>query len=69
MAVYRPIKEKRQTPNARTTKTAHTSGCITYGYINNPTRIRLICYLQSTLCWIQGQSLYILKTKTGYKWY
>ena len=69
MVVYQPIKEERQTPNTKTTETAHTSRYITYGYINNPARIRLICYLQSTLYWIQGWSPHILKTKTGYKWY
>ena len=45
MAVYWFIKEERQTPNTRTTETAHISGCTTYGYSNNPARIRLIYYL------------------------
>jgi hypothetical protein len=50
MAVYQPIKEERQTPNTKITKTAYTSGYIIYSYSDNLTRIRLIYYLQSTLC-------------------
>jgi hypothetical protein len=38
MEVYRPIKKERQASKARITKSTHTKGYTTYGYINSKAR-------------------------------
>ena len=49
MAVYQPIKEKRQFSNSRITEMAYTSGYLTCCNINNLIRLNPIYYLQSAL--------------------
>ena len=49
MAVRQFSLKERRFSNAGTVKTAYTSRRITYGYINNPARLKPIRYLQSTL--------------------
>jgi len=38
MAIHRPIKEEKGSPNARTTKSAYIKGRTTNGYINSEAR-------------------------------
>jgi len=41
MAIYRPIKEEKGSPNARTTKSAHIKERTTNSYINSEARPKL----------------------------